>query len=328
MAHNAFVGVGLESAAVADFVSSTWTRIMKAIVVHQYGGPEVLKYEDYPDPVPGTGEVLVRVAAASVNPIDYKRRAGLTQAFYPMTFPGLIGVDVSGTVAKLGPGAEGFSVGDQVFAMADNAYAELCVVKADALAKVPVGLDLVGAAALPLVTVTGNQLMFATEIKASQTVLVAGAAGNVGRSAVFTAKDRGATVIAGVLKRQIDDVKTVGADQVVATDDDAAIASLSPLDAVADTVGGKTAEKLIGKVKPGGVYASVVEAPQSAAYYPSVKMVHVFSHFDRRTLEFMAAAVRDGKLVIPIGPRFPLSRAAEAHTTAEKGGVGKILLVP
>jgi len=301
---------------------------MKAIVLHEYGGPEVLKYEDYPDPAPGPGEVLVRVAAASVNPIDYKRRAGLTKNFYPMTFPGLIGVDMSGTVAKLGPGVEGFSVGDQVFAMADNTYAELCAVKADALAKVPKGLDLIEAAALPLVTVTGNQLMLATEIKAGQTVMVVGAVGNVGRSAAFTAKSREARVIAGILKKQFDQAKTVGADQLVATDDDTALVNLAPLDAVADTVGGKTAEKLIGKVKPGGVYASVVEAPQSAAYYPSVKMVHVFSKFDRTTLEFMAAAVRDGKLVIPIGPRFPLSQAAEAHAAAEKGGVGKILLVP
>jgi NADPH:quinone reductase-like Zn-dependent oxidoreductase len=305
---------------------------MKAVVVHQYGGPEVLKFEDYPDPVAGPGEVLVQVAATSVNPIDYKRRAGLTKDFYPMTFPGLIGVDISGTVVKIGPGVEGFSVGDQVFAMADNTYAELCAVKATSLAKVPKGLDLIQAAALPLVTTTGNQLLLATEIKAGQTVLVVGAAGNVGRSAVFTAKSRGATVIAGVLKRQIDGAKTVGADRVgadqfVATDDDTALANLPPLDAVADTVGGRTAEKLIAKVKPGGVYASVVEPPQNAAEYPSVEVAHVFSKFDRKTLEFMAEAVRDGKLVIPISQKLPLSEAAEAQAKAEKGGVGKILLV-
>jgi NADPH:quinone reductase-like Zn-dependent oxidoreductase len=302
---------------------------MKAIVVHQYGGPEVLKFEDYPDPIPGLGEVLVRVAASSVNPIDYKRRAGLTKDFYPMTFPGLIGVDISGTVVKIGPEVEDFSVGDQVFAMADNTYAELCVVKAAVLAKVPKGLDLIQAAALPLVTVTGNQLLSATAIKAGQTVLVVGAAGNVGRSAVFTAKQRGAIVIAGVLKRQMQngEAKTVGADQVVATDDDAAIANLPPLDAVADAVGGKTAEKLIAKVKPGAVYASVVGPPQNAAQYPSVKVVHVFSKFDRKTLEFMAEAVRDGKLVIPISQTLPLSEAAEAQAAAEKGGTGKILLV-
>ena len=124
---------------------------MKAIVVHRYGGPEVLKFEDYPDPVTGPGDVLVRVAAASVNPIDYKRRAGLTKDFYPMQFPGLIGVDVAGTAVKIGPGVEGFSAGDQVFAMADNTYAELCVVKANVLAKIPKGLDMIRAAALPLV---------------------------------------------------------------------------------------------------------------------------------------------------------------------------------
>jgi len=301
---------------------------MKAIVVHQYGGPEVLKFEEYPDPVPGAGEVLVRVAAASVNPIDYKRRAGLTKDFYPMQFPGLIGVDVAGKLVKVGPGVEGFSVGDQVFAMADNTYAELCVVKAVVLAKIPKGLDLIEAAALPLVTTTGNQLLLATGIKAGQTVLVAGAAGNVGRSAVFTAKTRGATVIAGVLKRQIDDAKTVGADHVVATDDDTAITNLPLLDAVADAVGGRTGEKLIARVKPGGVYSSVVGTPQNAAEYPSVKVAFVFSKFDRKTLEFMAEAVRDGKLVIPISLKLPLGEAAKAQAMAEKGGVGKILLVP
>jgi NADPH:quinone reductase-like Zn-dependent oxidoreductase len=300
---------------------------MKAVVVHQYGGPEVLKFEDYPDPVPGSGEVLVRVAATSINPIDYKRRAGLTKDFYPIRFPGLIGVDIAGTVVKIGPAVEGFSIGDQVFAMADNTYAELCVVKTAILAKVPKGLDLIQAAALPLVTTTGNQLISATGIRAGQAVLVVGAAGNVGRSAVFTARQRGATVIAGVLKRQMDEAKTVGADQVVATDDDAALANLPMLDVVADTVNGKTAEKLIAKVKPGGVFASVLGAPQNASSYPSVKVVPVFSKFDRKTLEFMAEAVRDGKLVIPISRKLPLSEAAEAQAEAEKGGVGKILLV-
>ena len=110
---------------------------MKAIVVRQYGGPEVLKFEDCPDPAAGPGEVLVRVAAASVNPIDYKRRAGFTRDFYPLKFPSLIGVDMAGTVVKTGTGAQDFSAEDQVFAMADNTYAELCVVKAAVLAKIP-----------------------------------------------------------------------------------------------------------------------------------------------------------------------------------------------
>jgi NADPH:quinone reductase-like Zn-dependent oxidoreductase len=301
---------------------------MRAIVVHQYGGPEVLRFEEYPDPAPGLGEVLVRVAAASVNPIDYKRRAGLTTDFYPLKFPGLIGVDMAGTVVEIGRGVEGFSVGDRVLAMADDTYAELCVVKAAALAKVPRGLDLIEAAALPLATTTGNQLVLATGVEDGQTILVAGAAGNVGRSAVFTAKTRGATVIAGVLTGQIDGAKTIGADQIVATDDDIAIAELPPLDTVADTVGGRTAEKLIARLKPGGVYATVVEAPPNAVAYPSIRVVAVFSKFDRATLEFMAEAVRDGKLLIPVSLKLPLSEAAEAQAAAEKGGVGKILLLP
>jgi NADPH:quinone reductase-like Zn-dependent oxidoreductase len=300
---------------------------MKAVVVHQYGGPEVLKFEEYPDPVTGPGEVLVRVAATSVNPIDYKRRAGLTKDFYPIKFPGLMGVDIAGTVVKVGPGVEGFSVGDQVFAIADGTYAELCVVKAASLAKIPKGLDLIQAAALPLVTTTGSELISATGIKSGQTVLVAGAAGNVGRSAVFTAKQRGATVIAGVLKKQMEGAKDIGADEVVATDDDYAIANLPPLDAVADTVNGETAEKLIAKVKQGGVFASVLGAPQNAEKFPAVKVVPVYATPDAKTLQFMAEAVRDGKLVIPISRKLPLSNAGEAQTAAEKGGIGKVLLV-
>jgi NADPH:quinone reductase-like Zn-dependent oxidoreductase len=300
---------------------------MKAIVVHEYGGPEVLKFEEYPDPVPGRGEVLVRVTAASVNPIDYKRRAGLTKDFYPIQFPGLIGVDMAGTVAEVGPGVERFTAGNQVFAMANNTYAELCVVKADILADIPEGLDSIQAAALPLVTTTGNQLISATGIKAGQTVLVIGAGGNVGRSAVFTAKRRGAVVIAGVRKSQMNEAKTVGADQLVATDDDNAIANLPMLDVVADTVNGKTAEKLIAKVKTGGVFASVVGAPRNAEKYPTVKVLPVYATPDAKTLQFMAEAVRDGKLVIPISRKLPFSEAAEAQAAAEKGGIGKILLV-
>jgi NADPH:quinone reductase-like Zn-dependent oxidoreductase len=287
----------------------------------------VLKFEEYPDPVPGPGEVLLRVAASSVNPIDYKRRAGLTKDFYPIKFPGLMGVDVSGTVLKIGPGVEGFSVGEQVFAMANDTYAELCLVQTASLAKVPAGLDLIEAAALPLVTTTGNELVSATEIKPGQTVLVVGATGGVGRSAVFTAKERGATVIAGVLKRQMEEAKTIGADQVIATDDDNFLSRLPPLDAVADTVNGSTAEKLVAKVKQGGVFASVLGPPRNAEKYPSVKVVPVFATPNVGVLQFMADAVRNGKLVIPISRKLPLSKAGEGQAAAEKGGIGKVLLL-
>jgi NADPH:quinone reductase-like Zn-dependent oxidoreductase len=142
----------------------------------------------------------------------------------------------------------------------------------------------------------------------------------------FTAKQRGAVVIAGVLKGQMEEAKTIGADQLVATDDESAIANLSMLDVVADTVTGKTAERLIAKLMPGGVFASVLGAPRNAEKYPTVKVVPVYATPDTKTLQFMAEGVRDGKLVIPISRKVPLSKAAEAQAAAEEGGIGKVLL--
>jgi NADPH:quinone reductase-like Zn-dependent oxidoreductase len=301
--------------------------MMKAIVVREYGGPTVLKYEDFPDPIAGSGEVLVRVAATSVNPIDLKRRSGAMKSVSPINFPGVIGVDVSGTIAAIGPGVQDFAVGDKVFAMASHSYAELCVVKAAILARIPDGIDLVEAAAIPLVTTTGNQLIsIGADLKSGQTVLISGAAGNVGRSAVFAAKSRGARVLAAVLRRQLPEAAHVGADQVVATDEPEALAQLPQLDAVADTVGGKTAEILIGKVKRGGVFASTLGVPQNAEKYPAVKAVPVYARADANILRLMAEAVKTGRLVIPIGAKMPLENAAEAHAAAEKAGFGKVLL--
>ena len=216
---------------------------MKAIVIHGYGGPEVLKYEDYPDPVPGADEVLVKVAAASVNPFDFKIRSGSFKDFIPITFPAVLGTDVSGTVESVGPGVTMFAPGDKVFAAGSKTYSERCVVKAALLVKIPEGADLVEMAALPTVTTTGAQLAsLALGSTSGATLLVTGAVGNVGRSAVNTAKSRGATVVAGVLKRQVAQAQAVGADKVVALDDAEAVEALAPFDAIADTVGGQTAE--------------------------------------------------------------------------------------
>jgi NADPH:quinone reductase-like Zn-dependent oxidoreductase len=302
---------------------------MKASVIHEYGGPEVLHYEDYPDPIVKPGEVLIRVAAAGVNPIDALQRSGQTKEWRPVQFPGILGSDLAGTVEKLGAGVEGFSVGDQVVASDYYAYAELRAVGAEFLAKVPNGMNVADAAALPLVTMTGSQLIFiGAEVKPGQTVLVSGAAGSVGRSAVFAAKDRGATVIAGVLKKQLDSAKDLGADRLLALDDPLAFADFQPVDVVANTVRGKTAEDLMGKVKAGGTFASVTGAPGNAATYPGVRTVAFVSKRNTKNLEYMVDAVRLGKLTIPIVSRFPLRNAAEAHAALAKGSAGKILLLP
>ena len=303
-------------------------QTMKAVVVNEYGGPEVLKFDEMPNPIPGPGEVLVRMSATSFNPFDLKRRSGVVKDYAPIQFPGILGVDLSGTIVELGEGVTEFVVGDDVFGMADRTYAELCAVKASSIAKIPEGVDRIGAAALPLVTTTGNQLIsVGTEIKAGQTVLVTGALGNVGRSAVFTANDIGAVVIAGVLRHQIEQAKDLGVDRVIATDDADAIVNLPALDAVADTVNGKTAEELIAKIKPGGVFATVVAPPQNAKSYPEIKVVPVSAQPNPETLLYMTQAVINGKLTIPVGRRFPLHEAAQVH--AEAGKIpGKVLLVP
>ena len=289
----------------------------------------MLEYGDFPDPAVAPGEALVRIAAASVNPIDIMERSGLTKDFKPIQFPGVLGWDLSGTVVDVAPGVAGVAPGDKVLAWAYHTYAELCAVKAELLAKVPDGLDLVEAAALPLVTITGSQLVAsAAEVRAGQTVLVSGAFGGVGRSAVFTAKERGAKVIAGVLKKQQRAATDLGADEIVALDDEAAVKALAPVDVVANAVRGKTAEQLLGKVKPGGVFASVTGAPANAKDYPSVKLVSFVSRQDATTLRRMAEAVAAGKLVIPIDRKLPLSSAAEAHALVGRGGTGKLLLAP
>jgi len=301
---------------------------MKAVVLHEYGGPSKLKYEDFDDPIAGPGEVLVRIAASSINPIDWKIRSGAAQARFPVQFPAILGRDIAGTVRALGEGVTGFAPGDKVMALGSRAYAELAVVKASELTLVPDGLDLVDAAALPLVTLTGEQLITrGTGIKQGETVLVAGAIGGVGRAAVWTAKKAGAVIIAGVRKSQLEDAAALGADQVLALDDKDAMAKLGFIDAVADAVGHGTAEMLLGKVKQGGVFASVLGPPANAAMHPTAKVVPVMVVPDATKLRELAEEVVAGRLAIPIDRMLPLSDAAEGQAAAEKGGIGKVLLL-
>jgi NADPH:quinone reductase-like Zn-dependent oxidoreductase len=302
---------------------------MKAIVLHEYGGPDKLKYEDVPDPEPGEGQVLVRVAAASINPIDWKMRSGIAKERFPVESPGILGRDVSGTVRSVGAKVEGFAPGDKVMALAWKTYAELCIIDAADLVHVPDGLDLIEAAALPLVVTTGEQLIsLGTKIERGQTVLITGALGSVGRSAVFVAKQAGATVIAGVRKSQKQEAAELGTDEVIAIDDDADISRLGFLDAVADAVNGETAQKLLGKVKQGGVFGSVLGPPANAKMHPTVRVQPITAKPNAEKLRWLAEQVAAGKLRIPIDRMVPLEDTAKAQAAAEEGGVhGKILLL-
>jgi NADPH:quinone reductase-like Zn-dependent oxidoreductase len=187
----------------------------------------------------------------------------------------------------------------------------------------------VNAAALPLISATGEQLVrLAANVREGQTVVVTGALGSVGRAAVHTAKKMGAQVIAGVRKRELEDAGLLGADGVVAIDDDEAIANLGLVDTIADTVGGDVAARLIKRVKQGGFfgYASVVPVGIEGLN-PTVKIKRVSAQPDPSKLREFADAMRDGKFILPIGRRLPLRNAAEAHALGEKGGAGKIVLL-
>lgn len=301
---------------------------MRAIVLPDYGPPSALQLQTLPDPKPGPNEILVKVAGASLNPVDWKQRSGALRQFMPLQLPAVLGRDASGTVAAMGPGVTGFAVGDRVLGrVPGGGYAELVVAPVDAWAHVPSKLELADAGALPLVLLTGAQLAEeATDARPGETILVTGAAGSVGRVAVFAAKQRGARVYAGVRAKQRAEAERLDADAVVAIDDDGELARLPLLDGIADTVGGETTQKLLSRLKPGGKLGSVLGEPVGARERGFVVKAFL-THSDPQRLRELARAVADGELTVPIARRFPLAEAGAAHALAESHPDGKVLLL-
>jgi NADPH:quinone reductase-like Zn-dependent oxidoreductase len=300
---------------------------MKAIVLTAYGDVDKLELRDLPDPHVEHDAIVVRTAAASINPIDWKMRSGAAKDRFPTEFPAILGRDASGTVVRVGSGVTSFVVGDHVMGLVHASYAELVTAPATSWARVPRGLDLIEAGALPLVLLTGAQLIEEAVNPAKRdVVLVTGAIGSVGRAAVYGAKARGARVWAGVRGSQRAEAAKLGVEGIVALDDDQSIAQLPPLDAVADTVNGGTVARLYGKLKPGGTIGSVLGEPAGARERGMV--VHAFmTRPDASMLARYALAVAERKLVIPVSKRFPLARAGEAQRFAETGHPGgKVVL--
>jgi NADPH:quinone reductase-like Zn-dependent oxidoreductase len=303
---------------------------MKAVVLHEYGGPEKLKLEDnVPEPQVSGDTVLIKLTAASVNPIDWKMRSGARRNDFPLTFPAILGRDVSGIVQAVGANVKHFKLGDRVLAFSNATYAELVAVDDSDVTHLPDGVDLADAAAIPLIALTGDQLVrLATNVQKGQVVLITGALGSVGRAAVHSAKKIGAQVIAGVRGKELDDARSLGVAGLLAIDDEEAIEKFRTVDAIADTVGGDTAAKLIAKLKQGGSFGYTAGLQDgAAAKNPTVKFTRVLAQPDPSKVREFADDVRDGKFVLPIGRRMPLHDAAEAHVLGEKGGVGKILLL-
>jgi NADPH:quinone reductase-like Zn-dependent oxidoreductase len=299
---------------------------MRAVVLPSYGEAERLELREIAEPTPGPDEIKVHVAAAGINPIDWKLRSGAYKAYMPLDLPAILGRDVSGEVVAVGPHVTDFHVGERVLGVVKHGYADFVVAPVSAWAEVPAKLDLVDAAALPLVLLTGAQLVEdAAQIKKGDAVLVTGAVGSVGRVAVFAAKARGAVVWAGVRAEHEVEAAKLGVHGVVALDDERQIDALPELDALADTVGGQTTQMVLRKLKKGGRIGSVVGEPEGAKDRGFAVRAFL-ARPDSRRLAELVADVAAGELVIPIAKRFPLDEAAEAQRLAEQGGVGKVLL--
>jgi NADPH:quinone reductase-like Zn-dependent oxidoreductase len=300
---------------------------MKAVFLTEYGGVEKLVLTDVPEPEPGPHEVKVHVEAASINPIDYKLRRGDLRATMPIELPTIPGRDVAGTVVEVGSDVTELRVGDRVMGLVEHGYAEMVVALATAFAKVPDPVGTVQAAALPLAGLAGVQLVESTvEAKRGELLLVTGAMGSVGRVAVFTAKQHGARVIAGVRGRQRLEAERLGADEIVALDDQKAVDQLPLLDAIADTVDGDVVEALLPKLKRGGVLGTLLREP-AGAEQREISVRTMLVHPDAERLEELAESVASGEFALPVERRYALSEVRMAQRMAEKHGVGKVVLV-
>jgi NADPH:quinone reductase-like Zn-dependent oxidoreductase len=301
---------------------------MKAVVLTAYGDVDKLEWRETSDPRAQPDGIVVRMRGASINPIDWKMRSGAAKGHFPVEFPAILGRDASGEVVEVGSRATAFAIGDRVLGLVHGGYAELVAASAESWGRVPEGIDLADAGALPLAVLTGAQLMEgAVDPARDDVVVVTGALGSVGRVAVHAGKLRGAKIWAAVRGSQRAEAEELGADGVVALDDPGDIARLPRLSAIADTVGGETTQKLYDKLAPGAVIGSVV-GPPSGAQERGFKVHAFMASPSASTLTKYAADVAAGKLRLPIVKRVPLAQAAEAQRFAEtQHPRGKVLLL-
>ncbi|HTC61047.1 MAG TPA: NADP-dependent oxidoreductase [Solirubrobacteraceae bacterium] len=297
---------------------------MHAVLIHETGGPDVLRYEESERPTPGEGEVLIEVRAASVNPIDWKIRRGLRET----QLPAVLGNDVSGVVEL--SRMDGFAAGDEVLGVASSGgYAEFATVPATLIARKPAGVSHEQAAALPVSGLTAWQALFDSGgLQAGQTALVAGGAGGVGHLAVQFAKHAGARVIATGSSRNRDFVLGLGADEYIDYSSQDVGEAASDVDVAFDTVGGETTESLVPTLREGGVLVTIANAPpeQLAAARGARAELLVMSSSSEQ-LEKIAGLVADGAVRVEIARTFPLSEVRQAHELSEAGHTrGKIVL--
>jgi NADPH:quinone reductase-like Zn-dependent oxidoreductase len=302
---------------------------MKAVRIHQTGGPDVLQYEDAPRPAPGEGELLVRVYAAGVNPVDAKFRQGNSNLPFPFT----LGFDISGSVESVGSGVTRFKAGDAVFAYLSlrrgGGYAQYALVRESEAAPKPATIDFPKAAAVPLAALTAWQaLIDNAKLEKGQNVLIHGGSGGVGSFAVQIAKSRGARVLATASTKNLDLLRELGADTPIDYTAAKFEEIAKDMDIVLDTVGGETQSRSWGVLKKGGVLVSIVgPVDQNAAKEHGARGVAMMVKPDTAELAQIGTLIDEGKIKPVLSQVLRLEDARKAHELIEsKHTRGKIVL--
>ena len=305
---------------------------MKAVRLHGYGGPEMLRYEDCPRPEPVAGEVLVRVHAAGVNPVDWKIRAGYARGFLDYSLPIVIGWDLSGVVESVGAGVSEWKPADEVYSRPDilraGAYAEYIVVRASEIALKPKSLDHAHAAAIPLAALTAWQALEAGGLSANQKVLIHAAAGGVGIFAVQFAKLKGARVAGTASGRNQEFLKELGVDQPINYETTRFEDVVNDADMVLDAMAGEIRTRSWKTLKKGGILISILgPASEEVARAHRVRQAGVMVQANGAQLAEIARLVDAGKLKVYLDAVLPLNEVAKAHEMNATGHTrGKIVL--
>jgi NADPH:quinone reductase-like Zn-dependent oxidoreductase len=313
-------------------MGTTNSHSMKAIRFHEYGGLEVLKYEEVPRPEPQPGEVLVQVRAASINPFDLALREGWLASMIPLQLPAIAGVDVAGTVRAMGKGVTGFSIGQDVYGFMSRysgAYAEYASVAIETIAPQPQTLDYMQAASVPLAATAAWQGLFeAGGLKEGQQVLIHGGAGGVGTFAIQLAKLKGAHVLAATTRENIEYVQGLGADEVIDYTTTLFETVARTVDVVLDLIGGETQQRSWSVLKAGGILVSLREPPsQDAATAYGVRAAFATAQPSSDLLKELADLLDRGQIKPHVGRMFPLEQARQAQELKRNGHTqGKIVL--
>ncbi len=307
---------------------------MKAVRFHDYGGPEALQLEEVPQPIPSDTEVLVRVHATSVNPIDWKIRGGYLKKLLSYTLPLIPGWDVSGVVEATGPQTSQWKPGDLVFGRRDIRYqgatAEYIAMHESELIAKPNELDHITAAAIPLASLTAWQALFDTaELKSGQTVLIHGGAGGVGHFAIQFAKLKGANVIATASGRNQDFLRQLGADQPVNYETTPFEDVVHSVDVVIDSFGGDIRARSWQTLKKGGILVAILGPPPTdqEAERHGVRQALIWAHWDAGQLTEITQLVTSGQVKPHVETTFPMAQTAKAHELSTAGHVrGKVVI--